>query len=142
MKKFNYVSAILVAMMMVTGCNFTNNNDSSKKTMETSKKMPDLTSGIDKVQTSLNDLGTVVDQSPNGTEKIQAIGEHLEENWDTIEKQVEEVYPTDYRNIEESLYPLINEAKKDQPNRQKMKPLITDTKKKITEFKEKLKTST
>ncbi|WP_100403792.1 hypothetical protein [Bacillus sp. FJAT-42315] len=141
MKKFNYVLVILFAMVMA-GCNFNNHLDSAKKAVETSKEMPDLTRGVDKVLTSLEDLSTVVKQSPNETKKIQSIGEQLAENWDEIEKRVEEAFPEDYKNIEESLYPLISEAKKETPNVQKIKPLMTDTKKKITEFKEKLEIST
>ncbi|PAQ14166.1 hypothetical protein CD798_11605 [Bacillaceae bacterium SAOS 7] len=142
MKKSNYILVVIVAMMMVAGCNFNTNRDQSKKAVETSKEMPDLTRGVDKVLTSLEDLSTVVKQSPNETKKIQSSGEQLAENWDEIEKRVEEAFPEDYKNIEESLYPLISEAKKETPNVQKIKPLMTDTKKKITEFKEKLEIST
>ncbi|OZI10182.1 hypothetical protein CEW92_18425 [Bacillaceae bacterium SAS-127] len=141
MKKFNYVLAIVVAMVMVAGCNFTNNTNSSKEVMETSKKIPDLTNGIDKVQTSLEDLSTTLENSSDRTNKIQEAGEQLEENWDTIEKQVEEAFPEDYNHIEESLYPLIHEAKKAQPDVQKIKTLLADTKKKIKAFKEKTKPS-
>ncbi|WP_203364344.1 hypothetical protein [Bacillus sp. REN10] len=136
MKKSNYVFIAVITAIITAGCNFNSHSNSAGEIVETSQQMPDLTNGISKVQTSLNELGEAVEQSSNKVRKIQILGQQLEENWDTIEKQVEEAYPADYKNIEESLYPLINEAKKDQPNIKNIKTLLTDTKKKINTFQE------
>ncbi|ASK61130.1 hypothetical protein CFK37_02435 [Virgibacillus phasianinus] len=98
----------------------------------------DLTDGVDQVLVSLDELKTVITKSPDDNEKIKNTGIKVGEKWDEIEKMVEEKYPEDYENIEESLYPLKAEVKKDKLNMERINQLTSDTEKKVKEFKQKL----
>lgn len=94
-----------------------------------------LTSGLEKVLASLDELGTVVEDTGTKEKRIE-VANKLGEDWDQIEKQVEENYPEDYENIEKSLYPLLAEAKKENPNLVSIVHLVDATTKKVTSFKE------
>ncbi|MDC3412107.1 hypothetical protein NC797_01590 [Aquibacillus sp. 3ASR75-11] len=102
------------------------------------KKETSIAEGTEIVIATVEKLKETVKKSPNDGAKINKFGDALQENWDIIEKQVRERYPEDYKNIEESLYPLINYAKKDTPDVKKIKPLIKATYDKLTVFKEKV----
>ncbi|ASN06938.1 hypothetical protein [Virgibacillus necropolis] len=97
-----------------------------------------LVSGVDQVLGSIDELKTVITESPEDTEKIQNVGSEVGEKWDEIEKTVEEKYPEDYEYIEESLYPLKAEVEKDKLNMEKINQLTAETEKKVKEFKKKL----
>ncbi|WP_188455997.1 hypothetical protein [Virgibacillus oceani] len=99
---------------------------------------PDLTSGLDQVLASIDELKTAVENTPSETEKIHAAGKAVEESWDQIEKQVEEVNLKEYSNIENSLYPLFDEVTKDKPDVVKLKQLIDESIPKLKNFKETL----
>ncbi|WP_077324421.1 hypothetical protein [Virgibacillus siamensis] len=94
-----------------------------------------LTSGVTDVQKSLDELKMVMQNNPDKTKKIQKIGKEAGEDWDEIEKQVEEKYPKAYENIEKSLYPLKAATKKDMPDKGKVKQLTSETLKKLQDFK-------
>lgn len=93
-----------------------------------------LIGGLDKVLDSINYLNSSV----NDQKKIEEAAEMLSENWDEIEEKVEEKYPKDYKNIEKSLYPLLAEAKRTNPNLLTVKQLLKESTTKITEFKNKV----
>ncbi|MBB6453692.1 iron uptake system EfeUOB component EfeO/EfeM [Salirhabdus euzebyi] len=99
----------------------------------------DLVKGIDKVLETNEKLKKAADKSPENTAKINKLGKELGENWDVIEKQVEEKYPKDYINIEKSLYPLIAYAKKDKPDVKKIVILADEVNEKLVNFKERVK---
>lgn len=114
-------------------------NDSS--TDSGSEETIDLDVGVDTALTNLDELKATLE---NSSDDIGAINEQtmtLEENWDKMEAQVEQEFPDEYKDIEESLYPLIDEGKKDEPDTGKMNELIDETVMKMTEFKEKLPAS-
>ncbi|HEY9578078.1 MAG TPA: hypothetical protein VIR64_10425 [Pseudobacillus sp.] len=159
MRKFSYLFAIMVLMLLIAaGCGSkkedaaepaSTNTDEPKEQVTTEKeedaaeqkeeeKPADLSSGLEEVSISLQELQGNVDTVPQNADQLQTTGKKVEEKWDAIEEQVEEKYPDDYKNIEDSLYPLIDETKKDKPDAEKMKPLITDTVEKINAFKEKV----
>ncbi|SDI27826.1 hypothetical protein [Alteribacillus bidgolensis] len=94
----------------------------------------DLASGIEEVQSNLDSLNKTVENASDNLENIHAEGEELEENWDVIEDQVGEKYPDDYTNIEKSLYPLIDEAKGEEPGTDTIQELIKETQDKLEEF--------
>ncbi len=94
-----------------------------------------LEEGVENVRASVEDLGAAVTTSP---ERIKEQGKTVEEEWDSIEKQVEEKYPDEYSKIEESLYPLIDEAKKESPDNEKITKLVDETTTKLEEFKKKV----
>lgn len=142
MRKLIYF-LIIVSLLTVTACSSgndeqeeTNKKQAGNKATETANILSeDLTNELDQVLSSLEELKNV---PADNTEKIQKAGKELEENWDRIEKQIEENYPKDYTNIENSLYPLIDEAKKDMPNKEKISKLVDDTTQKIKTFKQKI----
>ncbi|MDL4843073.1 hypothetical protein [Aquibacillus rhizosphaerae] len=97
-----------------------------------------LEKGTTIVLATINELHNVVERSPENTKKINTFGKVLDENWDLIEKKVEKKYPEDYKNIEESLYPLIGEAQKEKPDLTKLTQLIKETSAKLLTFKDKV----
>lgn len=140
-------------LLMTAGCSSNVNDEKAneeqtelteqpeKQTVEeaTSEDMPAfLSSGSEEVIISLLELKANIETESENTEQIQTTGKDLEESWDSIEKQVEEQHPVEYKNIEESLYPLIAEIKKDQSDVEKIKQLTNDTTEKMRAFKEKI----
>ncbi|MET1178581.1 hypothetical protein ABG775_11575 [Peribacillus simplex] len=154
MKKFSCFLVVMIFMLLMTaGCSSNVNDEKAneeqtelteqpeKQTVEeaTSEDMPAfLSSGSEEVIISLLELKANIETESENTEQIQTTGKDLEESWDSIEKQVEEQHPVDYKNIEESLYPLIAEIKKDQSDVEKIKQLTNDTTEKMRAFKEKI----
>ncbi|WP_052158767.1 hypothetical protein [Halobacillus sp. BBL2006] len=109
--------------------------DSSGENSETSEgKDMELSSGIDTVMASVKELQTSLENSAD-VSTVNEQGKKLEEDWDSIEKKVEEQFPDLYEKIEESLYPLINEAKKDEPDMEKMKEWVQPTLDSLNELK-------
>ncbi|WP_257350663.1 hypothetical protein [Pseudalkalibacillus decolorationis] len=149
---FRVLVVLVFTLLVAAGCNSTNdgkvNTEDQKESTEneeTSEQKDemsgDLSNGIEEVMASLQDLQTAVKAEPSDPEQIKTAGEKLEENWDAIEKKVEEEYPEDYTNIEESLYPLMDEAKQNQQNLEKIQQLMNDTMEKMKAFKEKVASS-
>ena len=114
-------------------------NDSSKDS--DSEETIDLDVGVDTALTNLDELKATLENSSDDIDTINEQTMTLEENWDKMEAQVEQEFPDEYKDIEESLYPLIDEGKKDEPDTDKMNKLIDETVMKMTEFKEKLPAS-
>ncbi|WP_051382067.1 MULTISPECIES: hypothetical protein [Sediminibacillus] len=99
-----------------------------------------IADGVGKVLEVLEELAAAVNNQPEQTETINQLGKTLSEEWDTIEKSVETNFPDDYKNIEDSLYPLIAHAQKQTPDVDQIKQLISEVKEKLTAFKQKLST--
>ncbi len=114
-------------------------NDSSSESG--SEETIDLDVGVDTALTNLDELKATLENSSDDITAINEQTKSLEENWDKMEAQVEQEFPEEYKDIEESLYPLIDEGKKDEPDTGKMNELIDETVMKMTEFKEKLPAS-
>lgn len=114
-------------------------NDSSSDSG--SEETIDLDVGVDTALTNLDELKATLENSSDDITAINEQTKTLEENWDKMEAQVEQEFPEEYKDIEESLYPLIDEGKKDEPDTAKMNELIDETVMKMTEFKEKLPAS-
>lgn len=143
---------LLMAGMLVVGCQADNNNETNTNenegpdALETmnhqveniDKDTSEIVKGLDIVLLTINKLKGIVNNTPNDVKQINETGKTLEKNWDQIEKAVEKRNPELYEYIEKSLYPLIDEAKKATPNIDKIKPLIEDTTKKLQEYKEKI----
>ncbi|MFG6119794.1 hypothetical protein [Thalassobacillus sp. B23F22_16] len=163
MKQFYLLSFMVAAGIILAGCGTSGNDDTiepedtndpgssqeeSDQAEEEAKESSgdtsdaiDLKDGVDLVIGTVEELNTTVEESPDDTAKINETGKTLEEDWDRIEKQVEENYEEDYKNIEESLYPLIDEAQSDEPDTDKIKELTQETQHKLEEFKNKLETT-
>ncbi|MBN8209053.1 hypothetical protein JI666_09885 [Bacillus sp. NTK071] len=103
-------------------------------------KSVNLDEGINTVLTNLEELKSTLENASDDFGKINDLGMSIDSSWDEIESQIEENYPDEYKTIEESLYPLIDEAKKDKPDADKMNQLLDETVKKMNEFKEKMAT--
>lgn len=97
-----------------------------------------LTEGVDIVVATIEEMKGAIKLDPKNTGKLNQLGKKLDENWDLIEERVEETYPKDYKNIEDSLYPLIAESKKKAPSVSTLNKLITETTDKLIQFKEKI----
>ncbi len=97
-----------------------------------------LTEGVDIVVAAIEEMKGAVKLDPKNTGKLNQLGKKLDEKWDLIEERVEEKYPKDYKNIEDSLYPLIAEAKKKSPSANTLNKLIPETTDKLIQFKEKI----
>ncbi|MGY0693497.1 hypothetical protein ACW2QC_11985 [Virgibacillus sp. FSP13] len=147
MKKFFYCTFASL-LIITTGC-ASNGDEQSERNQDQINKnntedyiqtsasiSSEINSSIDKVLATLEELKNQTEQSPDSTTDIQAIGKKIEENWDQIEKRIEEKYPEFYEDIERSLYPLIAEAKKDRPNVVMVKQLTDETIQKVEGFKE------
>ncbi|KMM39337.1 hypothetical protein AB986_09050 [Alkalihalobacillus macyae] len=100
-----------------------------------------LNEGIDTVLTHLEELKSTLENTSDDFGKINEQGMSLDASWEEIESQIEENYADDYKTIEESLYPLIDESKKDEPDADKMNQLLDETMEKMNKFKEKITAS-
>ncbi|WP_085524584.1 hypothetical protein [Tuberibacillus sp. Marseille-P3662] len=149
MRKLSFLMlSLLLIVGVIAGCSSDQRDENSGEVQSQSKeaqpvdnsvnegKKVDLVKGTETVLTIVQELKQTIETSPQAYSQINAKGKKIEENWDRIEKQVEERYPDDYTNIEESLYPLIAEAKKDQPNVDNLQRLVEETIEKLKHFKE------
>ncbi len=96
---------------------------------------PNWAQGIEPVIANVKELKAAASESP---EKVKELGEKLHDDWEVIEEEVEERYPEDYKSIEDSLYPLIGEANKDQPDMNKITGLSDEVIAKLEAFKQKI----
>lgn len=161
MKKYYLFSIILALGLILGACGSSesqNNSDSTEQTSEQDSeatsgnaessegsseensssdegKDTELASGIDTVIASVEDLNSSLEDSAD-VNTLNEQGKTLEEDWDSIEKKVEEQFPDQYEKIEKSLYPLIDEAKKDEPDVEKMKEWIKPTLDSLNELKQ------
>ncbi|OKL35689.1 hypothetical protein [Domibacillus mangrovi] len=136
MKKFYSVSASFALMVLIAaGCGTDESEqpvrDNQTDTIEEHART--MSNKLDNVIGTLKQLKANA-EAPDSAGEIQETGKVLEEHWDLVEKEIEEQYPDDYKKIEDSLYPLITEAKKDKPDIEKMKTFIDEANGKITDL--------
>ncbi|MGP4079464.1 hypothetical protein ACTWQL_06065 [Pseudalkalibacillus sp. R45] len=141
MKRLHLFSFILVLGLFLGACgseeNQENNNDAEQSQNESGDKEekksedrePDkkLSSEVENFIGTVESMETTLDQSSDDIKKINENGKTIEEEWDLIEKTVEENHPDHYEKVEKSLYPLINESQKDKPDVEKVKELTKST---------------
>ncbi|WP_175989297.1 hypothetical protein [Bacillus sp. Marseille-Q1617] len=157
MKNIKLFSCVLIGGMLLGGCGGSDNAEEVKEVTPAEESEPatgdgktendssnneteqDLATGVEETTNSVEELAMTLTNAPDDSKKLNDQGKTIEEKWDEIEKQVEENYPEDYENIEKSLYPLIEEAKKDSPDADNLKTLTEETKNKLNEFHEKIK---
>jgi iron uptake system EfeUOB component EfeO/EfeM len=155
-KKINVLSVIFVSSLLFSGCGASDDNQGADKMKDANEPKSettsgdgtleqtaaeDLKSGVKDTLKAVEDLNMTLTDASSDAKKVNEQGMIVEEKWDEIEKMVEKQYPEDYKNIEESLYPLIAEAKKDEPDSETLKGLIQETKDKMIKFQEKLQSS-
>ncbi|MGP4108877.1 hypothetical protein [Virgibacillus sp. L01] len=150
MRRYYALSFILVLGLILGACGTPDSQDSNgneEKSGETSGKNNDgdegkdseLANGTDTVINSVEQLDASLEDSAD-VSTINEKGKTLEEDWDKIEKKVEKQFPDQYTKIEESLYPLIDEAKKDKPDLEKMKEWTQSTLESLNELKQNIET--
>lgn len=71
-------------------------------------------------------------------EAVNKLGKQLTEKWDVVEKEVETKHATDYKTIEQNLYPLIVEMGKQKQDLKKLKTLTMKTKQDLNQLLNKL----
>lgn len=103
-----------------------------------SSEETEIIEGVNTVLSTVNSLQSMIANSPDEIQKINEFGMKLDDDWDMIEKRVEEQFPKDYKIIEESLYPLIDEAKSVKPEIDQLKKLIDEVNGKLVKFKDKI----
>lgn len=112
----------------------TNNNG---KTTKDPKKNVAVKANVKEVVTLIESLDKQLAANPK-LETVNKLGKQINEKWDVIEKDIEASYPTEYKTIEQSLYPLIIRAEKEKIDVNKMKSLTTKTKKDLNQLLTKL----
>ncbi len=112
----------------------TNNNG---KTTKDPKKNVAVKANVKEVVTLIESLDKQLAANPK-LETVNKLGKQINEKWDVIEKDIEASYPTEYKTIEQSLYPLIIRAEKEKIDVNKMKSLTTKTKKVLNQLLTKL----
>ncbi|WP_408006391.1 hypothetical protein ACJROX_16995 [Pseudalkalibacillus sp. A8] len=143
MKRLQLLNFILILGLFLGACgseeNQENKNDPEQSQNESESGQQDdqesedrdpdedLSSEIENFRGTVESMETTLDQSSDDVETLNENGKTIEEEWDMIEKKVEEQYPEHYEKVEESLYPLINEAQKEQPDVEKVDELTQAT---------------
>ncbi|MEK4707930.1 hypothetical protein [Bacillus sp. FSL R10-2780] len=112
----------------------TNNNG---KTTKDPKKSVAVKANVKEVVTLIESLDKQLAANPK-LETVNKLGKQINEKWDVIEKDIEASHPTEYKTIEQSLYPLIIRAEKEKIDVNKMKSLTTKTKKDLNQLLTKL----
>ncbi len=112
----------------------TNNNG---KTTKDPKKNVAVKTNVKEVVTLIESLDKQLAANPK-LETVNKLGKQINEKWDVIEKDIEASHPTEYKTIEQSLYPLIIRAEKENIDINKMKSLTTKTKKDLNQLLTKL----
>src|SRR5690606_16470743 len=137
---------LLLATALIYGYfnNVESNNTSENAAMETAGNSisilehEEISKGLDTVLSSLQNLEKTIQDNPKNMQKIAKLGKAVEEKWDNIERQVEKLDKETYIYIEEALYPLFAEVKKDQPNIHSITKLTKLSKERISSFQVKI----
>jgi hypothetical protein len=107
------------------------------KTTKDPKKNVAVKTNVKEVVTLIESLDKQLAANPK-LESVNKLGKQISEKWDVIEKDIEASHPTEYKTIEQSLYPLIIRAEKENIDINKMKSLTTKTKKDLNQLLTKL----
>ncbi|KWU61312.1 hypothetical protein AWW70_02110 [Bacillus mycoides] len=115
----------------------TTDQTTSGKTNKDPKKNVAVKANVKEVVTLIESLDKQLAANPK-LETVNKLGKQINEKWDVIEKELEASHPTEYKTIEQSLYPLIIRAEKENIDINKMKSLTTKTKKDLNQLLTKL----
>ncbi|MGE6347773.1 hypothetical protein ACQKIY_01925 [Bacillus mycoides] len=115
----------------------TTDQTTSGKTTKDPKKSVAVKTNVKEVVTLIESLDKQLAANPK-LETVNKLGKQINEKWDVIEKDIEASHPTEYKTIEQSLYPLIIRAEKEKIDVNKMKSLTTKTKKDLNQLLTKL----
>lgn len=134
---------LFVGLLFASAYNISANSESEIRPInegqEENMKEMNLEEGLQVVIETVKKLKTAINKTTPDIKEVNRLGKSLNDNWDTIEKKVEEKYPEDYENIEESLYPLIsNTIRQDEMDIKQIKKLTNDTQAKLLKFQKKV----
>lgn len=115
----------------------TNDQTTSGNTTKDPKKSVAVKTSVKEVVALVDSLDKQLAANPK-LETVNKLGKQINEKWDVIEKDIEASHPTEYKTIEQSLYPLIIRAEKEKIDVNKMKSLTTKTKKDLNQLLTKL----
>ncbi|PFM58705.1 hypothetical protein COJ48_26410 [Bacillus cereus] len=107
------------------------------KTTKDPKKNVAVKTNVKEVVQLIESLDKQLAANPK-LETVNKLGKQINEKWDVIEKDIEASHPTEYKTIEQSLYPLIVGAEKEKIDVKKMKSLTTKTKQDLNQLLTKL----
>jgi hypothetical protein len=149
--KINRICILLLAMgtvVSVTACNGLNETQQQSQAKQeqvgareeakpvSALQPPAIDTGVKGVIQLTGELEKQLQNNPKPG-VVNEIGKKMAEKWDSVEKEVEKRYPDDYKKIEESLYPLIAEAGKQQLDVSKIKALNIQVRQKLEKFLDK-----
>ena len=132
---------LFVGLLFTSAFSISSDNESNTAHEGQKENMKEikLEEGLQTVIDTVEKLKIAMNKTTPDIKEVNRLGKSLNDNWDSIEKKVEEKYPEDYENIEESLYPLIsNTIRQDEMDVKEIKKLTDDTLSKILEFQEKI----
>ncbi len=147
LRKLSYLlGTLLLAIALIYGYfnNVESNKNNENEAMETAGNSisilehEEISKGLDTVLASLQKLEKGIQDNPKNMKKVAKLGKAVEEKWDMIERKVEKLDKEAYVYIEEALYPLFAEVKKDKPNINTIIKLTTQSKERISSFQEKI----
>ncbi|WP_052947704.1 hypothetical protein [Aneurinibacillus tyrosinisolvens] len=149
--KTSHICILLLAvgtLISVTACNGLNETQQQIQTKQdqtrvreeakpvSASQSPAINAGVKGVIQLIGELERQLQNNPKPS-VVNEIGKKMAEKWDLVEKEVEKRYPDDYKKIEESLYPLIAEAGKQQLDVSKIKALNIEARQKLEKFLDK-----
>ncbi|ENQ3079753.1 hypothetical protein [Bacillus multifaciens] len=91
------------------------------------KQNVSMKSGVKEVVQVIEEVDKQLKATPK-QETVNKLGKQLVDKWDVVEKEVEAKHASDYKTIEQNLYPLIVEMGKQKQDLKKLKTLTTKTK--------------
>ncbi|WP_242222485.1 hypothetical protein [Bacillus cereus group sp. BfR-BA-01380] len=101
------------------------------------KQNASVKSGVKEVVQLIEEVDKQLKANPK-QEAVNKLGKQLTDKWDVVEKEVETQHVSDYKTIEQNLYPLLVEMGKQKQDLKKLKTLTTKTKQDLNQFLNKL----
>lgn len=115
-----------------------NEKNGTNETKSTNAKQnASMKSGVKEVVQLIEEVDKQLKATPK-QEAVNKLGKQLTDKWDVVEKEVEAQHATDYKTIEQNLYPLLVEMGKQKQDLKKLKTLTTKTKQDLNQFLNKL----
>ncbi|MGG0240077.1 hypothetical protein [Bacillus rhizoplanae] len=115
-----------------------NEKNGTKETKSTNAKQnASMKSGVTEVVQLIEEVDKQLKANPK-QETVNKLGKQIADKWDVVEKEVETKHPSDYKTIEQNLYPLIVEMEKQKQDLKKLKTLTMKTKQDLNQFLNKL----
>ncbi|WP_020061123.1 hypothetical protein [Bacillus sp. 123MFChir2] len=112
-------------------------NATSETKSTNGKQNVSVKSGVKEVVQLIEEVDKQLKANPK-QEAVNKLGKQLVDKWDVVEKEIEAQHASDYKTIEQNLYPLIVEMGKQKQDVKKLKTLTTKTKQDLNQLLNKL----